>query len=220
MNFFIFGLERLNRSLFARSCFLKRRASVSCMNLPWPVDQLVLWAPTGCQVGFAPTTASASGALKEVLQIHPLRNQGPPGPRSRPGSLSKPATLTTCVSKGWWRLDIYCKPDALLKTSQASYHLTSQQLCEISYYWHYFVQEEVGPEVQGRKKLKLEYLRALCWVKGMCVFSVYMAMGERAAPGLGSRSGRNPPWKNPHLHRGMPRSNGSLFQMVNCKSPI
>ena len=54
MNFFIFGLERLNRSLFARSCFLKSWASVSCMNLPWPVDQLVLWAPTGCQVGFAP----------------------------------------------------------------------------------------------------------------------------------------------------------------------
>lgn len=54
MNFFIFGLEKLNRSLFARSCFLRSRASVSSMNPPWPVDQLVLWAPTGCQAGFVP----------------------------------------------------------------------------------------------------------------------------------------------------------------------
>lgn len=54
MNFFIFRLERLYRSLFARSCFLKSQASVSSMNQPWSVDQLVLWAPTGCQVGFVP----------------------------------------------------------------------------------------------------------------------------------------------------------------------
>lgn len=36
-----------------------------------------------------------------------------------------------------------------------------------------------------RKKLKLEYLGALCQVKSMCVFGVHIGMGERATPGAG-----------------------------------
>ena len=37
----------------------------------------------------------------------------------------------------------------------------------------------------GRKKLKLEYLRAVWWVKSMCVFGMHIGMGERATPGAG-----------------------------------